>query len=54
MREDVFSETVRDAGLLVGVGRRRPEKKGPFGRYTVTKIDWQDRVELSAEDLAAE
>jgi hypothetical protein len=53
MTEEIFSETVKDAGLLIGVGRRRPENKGFFGRYAVTKVEWHDRVELSAADLSA-
>jgi len=46
--ESVFTETLRDAGLLVGVGRRRPENKGFFGRFAVEAIEWHDRVEVAA------
>jgi hypothetical protein len=46
--ESVFGETVRDCGLLIGVGRRRPEKAGFFGRFCVDNITWHDRVEMTA------
>lgn len=39
---DVFEESVRYAGLAVGVGRFRPERGGYFGRYTVEKFDWAE------------
>jgi hypothetical protein len=53
LTQDRFEETLRDTGLLIGVGRRRPEKAGFFGRFAVTKIDWHDRVEVKLEDLIA-
>lgn len=43
--EAVFRETLEDAGLLIGVGRRRPEKLGFFGRYQVTSLKWNERVD---------
>lgn len=39
---DVFEETVRYAGLAVGIGRFRPERGGYFGRFTVENFDWQE------------
>jgi hypothetical protein len=39
---EVFEETVRYAGIAVGVGRFRPEKGGFFGRFAVDKFAWQD------------
>lgn len=38
--EEVFEETVRYAGLAVGVGRFRPERGGYFGRYNVESFEW--------------
>jgi len=49
--EDRFRETINDAGLLIGVGRRRPEKAGPFGRFAILSVDWHDRVEVTMESL---
>jgi hypothetical protein len=40
--EDVFEETVRQAGMFVGVGRHRAENGGVCGRWVVEKIEWQD------------
>jgi hypothetical protein len=39
---DVFEETVKYAGLAVGVGRFRPERGGYFGRFTIEKVDWKE------------
>jgi hypothetical protein len=39
---DVFEETVRYAGLAVGVGRFRPERGGYFGRFVVDSFAWED------------
>jgi hypothetical protein len=38
--KEVFEESVRYAGLAVGVGRFRPERGGYFGRFTVEKFVW--------------
>ena len=43
--EAVFRETLEDAGLLIGVGRRRPENKGMFGRFRVLDLKWNERVD---------
>ena len=40
--QDVFEETLRQAGSFVGVGRFRPENGGAYGRWRVEKIEWQD------------
>jgi hypothetical protein len=40
--EDVFEETLKQAGAFVGVGRHRPENGGVYGRWVVEKIEWQD------------
>jgi hypothetical protein len=45
--EAVFRETLEDAGLLIGVGRRRPENKGFFGRFQVQSIGWNERVDAA-------
>jgi hypothetical protein len=45
--EAVFKETIEDAGLLIGIGRRRPENKGFFGRFQVQNIAWNERVDAA-------
>lgn len=40
--EAVFARHLDEAGLLVGVGRFRPEKGGYLGRFKVDEIDWGD------------
>jgi len=39
--EDVFGETVREAGNFIGVGTFRPENGGYFGRFTVESVKWK-------------
>lgn len=39
--KDVFEDAVRSAGVLVGLGRFRPENSGYFGRYEVTGFSWE-------------
>jgi hypothetical protein len=39
---EVFEETVRYAGLAVGVGRFRPERGGYFGRFAADKFQWSE------------
>jgi hypothetical protein len=53
MPEQIFVDTLKDAGLLIGVGRRRPENKGFFGRFVLNSYEWLDRVEVSAAALTA-
>lgn len=38
--ERVFEDTLNDSGLLVGVGRWRPERGGCYGRFKVQSIKW--------------
>jgi hypothetical protein len=38
--EEVFERHVKSAGMIVGIGRFRPEKGGTNGRFRVTKIEW--------------
>ncbi len=37
---EVFEEAVKSAGVMVGVGRFRPERGGYFGRFDCTKFVW--------------
>lgn len=47
--EPIFREMLEVAGLLIGVGRFRPEKGGSNGRFVLTKIKWNDaRVKVAA------
>jgi len=40
--EKLTRQLVDDAGLRIGLGDMRPEKKGPFGRFNVIKWDAKD------------
>jgi hypothetical protein len=42
--EDVFETTVKASGMIVGIGRFRPENGGTNGRFRVVKIEWEDLV----------
>lgn len=39
--ENLVRTLVNDAGRKIGIGSHRPERKGPFGRFSVTK--WSPR-----------
>jgi hypothetical protein len=39
---DVFERHVKAAGMIVGIGRFRPEKGGTYGRFRVAKFEWID------------
>jgi hypothetical protein len=48
--EDVFNQVLVSAGLSVGIGRFRPEKRGFYGRFALKSLDWQDEsVDQAAE-----
>lgn len=38
--EDVFTQVLRSAGMLVGIGRFRPENRGFYGRFAVERVEW--------------
>lgn len=42
--KDVFEKTMKEAGLLVGVGQHRPENGGTNGRFVAEKFEWADIV----------
>jgi len=42
--QSVFEQHIKSCGMIVGVGRFRPEKGGLNGRFRVTKIEWEDIV----------
>lgn len=39
--EDVFERYIREAGLLVGIGKQRPANGGDFGRFIVKSVKWE-------------
>jgi hypothetical protein len=39
---EVFERHVKAAGIVVGIGRFRPEKGGTNGRFRAVKFEWQD------------
>jgi hypothetical protein len=40
--KSVFEQHVKAAGMVVGIGRFRPEKGGTNGRFRATKFEWKD------------
>jgi hypothetical protein len=38
--EPIFEQHVRAAGMVVGIGRFRPENGGMNGRFRITKFEW--------------
>lgn len=41
--EEVFDQVVREAGMLVGIGRFRPQNRGTKGRYVVESASWASK-----------
>ena len=39
---EVFEHHIRTGGMVVGIGRFRPEKGGTNGRFRVVKCEWED------------
>lgn len=40
--EKIFTQVLREAGMLVGIGTFRPINNGYFGRFAVDKVKWGD------------
>jgi hypothetical protein len=40
--QEIFVTHFKAAGIIVGIGRFRPEKGGTNGRFRVVKTDWSD------------
>lgn len=38
--ESIFEQHVKSAGIIVGIGRFRPEKGGTNGRFRATNFEW--------------
>lgn len=38
--QDVFEESLQQAGAFVGIGRFRPQSGGFYGRFSVKKVKW--------------
>jgi hypothetical protein len=45
---DVFKQVLTAAGMLVGIGRFRPENRGFYGRFSVKTIEWMEEEETLA------
>jgi hypothetical protein len=43
--QDVFERHLKAAGIVVGIGRFRPENGGTNGRFRIVKCDWE-KIEL--------
>ncbi len=39
---DIFEQHVKAGGMIVGIGRFRPEKGGTNGRFRATKFEWKE------------
>lgn len=46
--EDIFRQVSVAAGLIVGLGRFRPQNCGFYGRFTVASIEWRDGLSAAA------
>jgi hypothetical protein len=46
INEDVFTQAITSAGLLVGIGRFRPERSGFYGRFKIERVNWLENVSL--------
>jgi len=42
--QDVFEQHVKAGGLIVGIGRFRPENGGKNGRFRAVKFQWEDFI----------
>ncbi len=40
LTEEIFAQTLEDAGKLIGIGRFRPRNNGYYGRFEVLGIKW--------------
>ena len=40
--KSVFEQHLGEAGLFIGIGRFRPRNNGFYGRFTVSKIEWEE------------
>ena len=41
--KEIFAKVLREAGMLIGIGRFRPCNLGYYGRFTVEDIKWEDQ-----------
>jgi predicted CxxxxCH...CXXCH cytochrome family protein len=39
--QDIFTDTLEQAGMYIGVGQNRPQNRGIHGRFRVLKIEWR-------------
>lgn len=53
LTEDVFRQVLTASGLIVGIGRFRPENCGFYGRFSVRSIEWFEEEETLASMGAA-
>jgi hypothetical protein len=42
LTKEIFEQHMKAAGMVVGIGRFRPEVGGTNGRFRVTKFEWED------------
>jgi hypothetical protein len=46
--EALLQEMFGIAGLLIGIGRSRPENRGKLGRFRLANMEWQADRRLAA------
>lgn len=42
LTKEIIEESVRNAGVFVGLGKFRPENGGWYGRFSVEKVVWEE------------
>lgn len=47
--QEIFRQTLINAGMLIGIGRFRPEKLGHYGRFKVESLSWQEDASILEE-----
>ena len=47
--EEIFARVLVGAGMVVGIGRFRPQSCGFYGRFSVDSIAWSDDQEVAAQ-----
>jgi hypothetical protein len=41
--QEVFTRVIKEAGILIGIGRFRPCNTGYYGRFNVEEIKWEEQ-----------
>lgn len=52
--EQIFEETLREAGNFIGIGRFRPRNGGYYGRFAVERVEWRHDERATAKAWEAQ